>query len=135
MRRSWSLVAIAVTSLLAACGPAPEENRDHAPVISNYVYQPSTIASGQSFTIFCSVDYQDPDGDITLSDFAVRFPDGSLFEGEAIELEGEYGVTAGTVDFRIYANVSALGDYLVEIWLVDERGHTSNRLPATITVH
>ena len=124
----WSMI------LGSACGPTEENDTHHAPAISNFVYQPNTITTDTDFTIFCSVDYEDAGADIVFFDYLVHFPTGTLFEGEQLEAEGTYGVAEGTADFHTYVHVTVAGDYVEEIWLIDEKGAESNRLEATFTV-
>lgn len=134
MKERRTILVLSLALLQIACGPEPE-TKNHAPVIYNFVYQPNTISAGQDYTIFCSVDYEDPDADVRLFDYSFLPPNGELYEGEALGVEGEYGVTKGTADFRTLIHVTDTGDYLEEIWLIDEKGNESNRLQGTITVH
>ena len=91
------------------------------------------VSVHDTFEVDCSLNYQDPEGDIKTLDFEYTVPDLTVHQGEEIPLSGVLGVTEGKANFNIYVKVTVPGEYLVRIWLVDEKGNKSNSLEGNIT--
>lgn len=128
-----------LTLLVAACGgsgdgdssqpPPPVESV--APEISNLTVSPDTVMymeDAGSVSAQVQVSYTDPDLDIDT--MQLEMSDGT---SATISL-GPIGTESGTLSEEFAVPSDELGACTVEVWLVDEAGHTSNHLSVDVQV-
>lgn len=127
------LVLLAVLSVgLFACGDTKGPTSYSAPEIWNFVYQPQTIGTHDSFEILCTVEFKDADADATSVLWRYWTPDGTEHDRERLSVNNLYGIVEGKVSFRLITHIGVAGTYPVEIWAIDELDLESNRLRADI---
>lgn len=130
------IATLVVTLILAAClvacgGGGGGEAPSHPPSISNLKYSPATAlqAPGGTMTISGTFDFADAGGDIASLrivssggvDLSVATPTLS-------------GIRSGTGAGSFEVSVEQIGRYGFELWAVDSRGSSSNRLTGTFEV-
>ena len=131
------LPIVFLASLLAACGGGNDGSGDQqgsgtAPQISNLNLSQTSVPfmeGNGTATITGTLDYVDPDRDITTVRVAVS--DGTSL---SIPVPGPIPADSGTLSGEIIISTTALGQFTAEVWLVDRAGHSSNRLPMAFAV-
>jgi len=123
-------------ALLAACsggggGGGGGVPVNVAPVISNLQARDSApfMEGGGVSTTLVSLDYTDPEGDITT--VRIEMDDGT---GVSLEVAGPIPAPSGTLEGEVEFSTTASGVYTGQVWVIDSGGNNSNRLPFTFTI-
>lgn len=132
MRRP-ALLAVALVTLalatLAGCGP-------EAPQIRDLRYSPNAALVGQQTTISGTVQYTDPDNDISQSVVELYGPDGKLISATPPTPiqnvgQGPLGMVGWSID-RWTPEVP--GNHTFIVYIIDLTGRPSNRLQGLLRV-
>ena len=112
---------------IVAAGPAP----DHAPLISGLSYAPSMATQAASGTVDVSVavTFADSGGDVS----AMRIMS-SAGTDLTVPTASLSGMKNGTSGASFTLAVDKVGKISFDVWLVDGRGSSSNRLSASVDV-
>ena len=113
-------------------GSAAETDPD-PPAISNLVLSPTDIPVGKVSTVSGTVDFADKNADVSQLAIDVTLPSGAKQSSGKTELQGAKGNPGGRVAVAIFPQPPVAGRYLVEVYVVDAKGHESNHLNATLT--
>jgi hypothetical protein len=125
------VVTLVLAACLAACGGGGGgEAPSHPPSISNLQYAPATAlqAPGGTATISGNFDFADAGGDVA----SLRIVGGDV--DLTIPAPALNGLKSGTGTGAFVVSVDRIGRYTFELWAVDGRGDTSNRLAGTFEV-
>ena len=122
--------------LLSACGGggggSGAQPSGTAPQISNLSLSQASVPYMQGngiWTITGTLDFVDPDRDITT--VRVEVSDGTSL---SIPIPGPIPASSGTLNGEITISTEALGQFTAQVWLVDQAGHSSNRLLMSFAV-
>jgi hypothetical protein len=121
-------------ALLAACGGGGGGGSvpvNVAPVISNLQARdsaPFMEGGGVSVTLV-SLDYTDPEGDITT--VRIEMDDGTAV---SLEVAGPIPAPSGTLEGEVEFSTTESGVYTGQVWVIDSAGNNSNRLAITFTI-
>ena len=127
-----SCAAAAAMAVVAACGGGGgADEPPHPPAISNLNYSPATAlqAPGGTATISGTFDFTDAGGDIA----SLRLV-GSGGVDLSVATPALGGIKSGTGTGSFVVSVERIGKYTFELWAVDSRGNSSNRLSGTFEV-
>jgi hypothetical protein len=116
--------------LLLGCGG----DGGDPPAISALTYGPDTIPSAQQSSVSGTLQFQDPDADLTQLGAAVTLPDGTVQELPLTALQGYAGQVTGRVTLTLTIVPPVAGTYGFEVWVIDAQDHASNRLEGTLHV-
>jgi|GEM_PF-2470275 hypothetical protein len=108
------------------------EDLSNAPVISNLRYSPTSTVIGQegsTVTVTGNIDFADPDGDVAV--LKIRASDGTDI---TIDATGICGQTSGSITGSFAVSTASAGIYTFEVWVVDSKGKSSNKLSGTFEV-
>lgn len=130
---------IAAAALLAGCGGGGGGggNAGNAPVIANLRYAPGFAqlnAGGGTVTVTGSVDFTDPDGDVSSVVIETFDPAGQPLGSTTTPVPGAAGLRSGTVTVSVLAPTTVAGDFTFQVFVADATGRTSNRLTGTFSV-
>jgi hypothetical protein len=81
-----------------------------------------------------TVNYSDPDGDISQSQFDLVAPSGMAQTSSLVPISDVTQGPLGMVDFTINFTPMEVGLYHFDVWIVDLQGRESNRLQGPIRV-
>jgi len=134
--RSTPFLLTTLLTLLAACGGGGGSDGggvpvNVAPVISNLQARdsaPFMEGGGVSVTLV-SLDYTDPEGDITT--VRIEMDDGT---GVSLEVAGPIPAPSGTLEGEVEFSTTESGVYTGQVWVIDSAGNNSNRLAFTFTI-
>ena len=137
MKRAMLVSALALA--LSACATwriEPSLPGPGVPVISNLRIEPEKVMIGEEVAL--SLDFEDTDADLVE---AYIYPSEvrdwvytQTIAPTVLNLkDSKYGRAVGSVEATF--KVETEGVRLFEVFVVDERGHTSNKLRARVTVH
>ena len=131
------IVALMLALSLAGCGggggsgggqvPVPTST---APQISNLTYSPEFVfvdEGGGQIDVFGSVDFTDPDGDVSMFVLEVFNSSGQMVS-DVSEPIAAAGITAGTLQGVVTVGTTIVGDYSINIYVVDATSKRSNTL-------
>ncbi|MGH7411556.1 MAG: hypothetical protein ACREJ6_10945 [Candidatus Methylomirabilis sp.] len=129
-----SSLALALTAC-ATWGIEPSLPGPGVPVISNLRVEPETVMMGEEVAL--TLDFEDTDADLVE---AYIFPSEvrdwvytQTLAPTVLNLKNsKYGRAVGSVEATF--KVETEGVRIFEVFVVDERGHTSNKLRARVTV-
>ena len=124
-------IALAVLVPASACGDS--DTTPQAPEISDLTLTPTTVTAGTQPQIDGTVDFYDANGDAGKFVIKVTTPSQTSQQTDPTAAAEADGQKSGTLGFRITINAAASGPYLVEIWMLDDHGLTSNRLRGVVT--
>jgi len=123
-------------ALLAACGGGGGGGNGSvpvniAPVISNLQGRDSApFMEGDGVSVMLvSLDYTDPEGDITT--VRIEMSDGT---GVTVEVAQPIPAPSGTLEGEVEFSTAESGEFTGQVWAIDSAGNNSNRLPFTFTV-
>ena len=122
-------IFLILAALLSACG---SEDSDTAPVLSNLAHAPAALTTGQATRVVGTFDFVDPDGDIQFFWVAATPPVGDSATLGPRDAQGADGKTSGEMRFQVDLDPRLPGDYLLEVWVVDDADNASNRLQTTL---
>jgi hypothetical protein len=128
---SFALVSVVA---LAACGGDSDDD-GVAPTIANLELSPSTVPSAKATALSGTVDMNDPDGDASLLAAEVTPPTGPKQALPRSQLQGASGVRGGKLQVALFLQPPSPGAYLIELFVVDAKGHESNRVSITVTAN
>lgn len=123
--------------VLAGCasmGYQPTPPGPGVPTISAFRIEPRLVRVGQEATL--SFRYEDGDADITeaylreaeLRNFSYIY----WLQPISLDMSSHFGQVAGVVEVRL--QWGSEGIRLYEVYVVDKKGHKSNRLRTSVTV-
>lgn len=118
-------------SLFVGCG-AEDEKSGAAPEISDLVYTPKTAAVGALLTVNGTLNFEDPDGDVTQVGFRGQAPDGKWTPETLAAVQTPSAQTRGSATFAAGLLPPSAGTYRFEVWLVDDKGNESNALTGEV---
>lgn len=113
--------------IVAAAGPTP----DHAPLISSLSYSPTVATQAASGTVSVSatVAFADTGGDVS----AMRIVSNAGTD-LTVPMSALSGLKNGTSAAAFVVPLDTAGEISFEVWLVDGRGSSSNRLSGSVDV-
>jgi hypothetical protein len=122
-----ALFTLVAALALAGCSDDP-------PSIRMLVYSPNAASQGVMASISGTVNYSDPDGDISQSQFDLVAPSGMAQTSSLVPISDVTQGPLGMVDFTINFTPMEVGLYHFDVWIVDLQGRESNRLQGPIRV-
>jgi hypothetical protein len=117
--------------VVAACGH--ENDLPPVPSVSDLVLENPSVAVGGPVQVKGSMSYLDGDADLTSLYVKVTTPGGQTQTVGPSPATGVENRRAGTLAFAFTLSAEVVGDYQLELWVVDEAGNESNHLSATVT--
>lgn len=134
----WSVILLMLL-LLSSCfgGGGGSDGSGTAPSIDNLNYSPQGAflnAGGGSITLSGSIDFIDPDGDI--SNYVLTIVDSGLNVISTLSdpIPGVGGITNATLLLLVQVNTTIVDDYGFSVYLNDSKGNTSNILSGVFPV-
>jgi hypothetical protein len=116
---------------LAAC--SGDGGSASAPTLSQLELEPTSVAVGQNAAIAGTVAFADADGDVAEVGMTVVLPDGRAQDVARTAVTGTDGLEAGTLQLSLQLTPPAAGIYTLEVFVIDEAGHESNRVSQEVT--
>ncbi|HTM19973.1 MAG TPA: serine/threonine-protein kinase [Kofleriaceae bacterium] len=114
-------------------GPDDHPRAGGPPVISDLHLRTTAVPLGSRTTVSADVQFSDPDGDVHA--VVAEVGTGSR-KGHAQRTRVNLrGVTSGTVSFTFVVKPAAAEPHTLEVHLVDDAEHSSNRLQAALEVN
>lgn len=120
----------ALAALLACAACTGDEPAGTPPAIAQLAVTPAQVTAGQAVPITGSFTFTDEDGDITQLGAALIAPSSARQEAPLLDVTGQTMAPAGALTFQLVVAPPSAGSYQLEVWLLDDAGHTSNRLTA-----
>jgi len=116
--------------LVLGCG----DSGGDPPTITALTYSPDAIPAAQQSAIHGTLQFEDPDADLTQLGAAVTLPDGTVQDLPLTGLKGYAGQATGQVTLTLAIVPPVAGTYGFEVWVIDAEDHASNRLQGTLHV-
>jgi len=125
------IAVVGIVTILGSGGGGGGGTTSNAPVLSNFMWSPSSVAAGLTLTINGSFDFSDPNGNLNGGSFNYTYH-GSTY---TFQFPPEFaGVTNATVVFELLAVLdSSTGTEAIPVWLVDNTGLSSNIVQVDFT--
>jgi len=127
-------MALLLVVFIARCGGGSGGGGEahHAPVISNLLYSPTSAIGGQgggTVTVTWTVDFTDAGGDVNT--LRITSSGGTDI---TTPITGISGQTSGTITGIFTVSTLSVGTYTFEVWVIDTKGNSSNKLSGIFTV-
>ena len=129
--RLW-LGILGATVALSGCS-SDDGDAGAAPTIADLALTPTEVEVGKTNALSGSVTIDDPDGDVAQVGVDATLPDGTKQSLPKTAAQGASGTKQGQLALALALAPPAAGAYQLDFFVVDSKGHESNRLRATIT--
>jgi len=127
-------MALLLVVFMAGCGGGGgggEGESTHAPVISNLRFSPTFATFRQgTVTVTGYIDFTDSEGDLAT----LRLTSSAAGVDITQPITGISGQTSGTIYGVFYVSTESVGTYTFEVWVIDSKGNSSNKLSGTFEI-
>jgi hypothetical protein len=127
------ILSFASASFVGCGGSSSGETDPDPPAISNLALTPTEIPVGKLTTVSGTVDFSDKNSDVSQLAIDVTLPTGARQSVGKTEVQGAKGKPGGPVAVALFLQPPVAGQYLVDVYLIDAKGHESNHLRTTLT--
>ena len=134
-RFASTLSTLSILASLASCSSSDPPAKGSAPTIRDLKATPTTVPVGKATTVNMQFAFEDADADVNDAKVEVARADGTKQTVQAGGSAGQAsGNKAGQMALLLALQPPAPEKLTVNVWVVDQRGNESNRLPVIIDV-
>jgi hypothetical protein len=131
--KATPLVLVALILLaVPACGD--DSASGSPPQLSALTHEPVTLTVGQAAQVTGSVAFADEDADVLELVIRIAAPSGTAQTLPGTKIAGVLGEPSGRIGWTVQLIPAESGMHTVELWVIDEDGHASNRLALELPV-
>ena len=124
--------ALAAGLVLHGCSSDDGSDDGAAPKVADLALTPNEVAVGKTSALAGNVTIDDPDGDVAQIGVEITLPDGTKQSLPKTAAQGASGMKNGQLAIALVFGPPVPGSYDLQFFVVDAKGHESNRVGMTV---